>query len=107
MPIVTTWPEYESSIIPGAGGANQNCGKSPAFGKLVEVVQAVIQWMKEALDKAGHALLNKVAAESGLTVVVSRRIEVTENISPSKIRRGINRQFFLRWIMVNQAQVHW
>ena len=66
----------------------RNIRKNPAFGKLVEVEQAEIQRTREALDKAGQALLNKLAAESGMTVVVSRQISSTKNIIPTKETQG-------------------
>ena len=43
----------------------RNSQNNPALVKLVDVEQAEIQRTREALDKAGHALLNILAVEWG------------------------------------------
>ena len=61
----------------------RNSRKIPALGKLVDVAQADIQRTREAIDKAVHALLDKMVAKSGMVALVSRRIRSAEFISPS------------------------
>ena len=61
-----------------------NGRKNPALEKLVDVAQVEIQRTRENLHKAGHILLDKLMAVSGIAVVASRRFSNTDSISPSK-----------------------
>ena len=72
------------ALYQGLEARIRNNSKNPVLGKLVGVAQAEIQRTRESIDKAGRALLDKMAANLGMAVFVSRRLSSAEINSPSK-----------------------
>ena len=61
---------------------------------------------RPSIKRAMH-FLDKTAAEFEIAVLVSRQTIFAEITSFQKVHRGINRQFFCRWIIVDQTHIHW